>query len=448
MRNHKFKFGAAILVAAMAMFVGVATASVDVAVAAIAFDAMASNSEWGLASLAFAGVGNTVIDETEIKKIITKMSGIETAMSDWQAQAKKEIEETGKVAKATEEGIDNLGIQQKAIADRLLALEQNGSIVPEGEVVISLGKQFTDSDVYSNYMDGQTQKARFEVKNSTTTGGDATVAPDRKAGVVPGASQMLTLESMLTALPTASNAIEYTREASFVNNADAVAEAGAKPETTITFELKSMPMSTIAHWTKISKQLAEDAPALAAYINFRMTYGVDQATETQIGTGDGVGANLSGLLVAANYTAHGIAAAALGSTLPQHVLVRKVIALLHNTGYKPDAILLNPIDFGELEIDALTTTSNAARITIDSAGQPWIWGVPIVQSSAITQDSFLVGSFGQAATLHNRQSTVVELSDSDGDNFQKNLITVRAERRVALTVEVPGAIMGGDLTPA
>ncbi len=43
---------------------------------------------------------------------------------------------------------------------------------------------------------------------------------------------------------------------------------------------------------------------------------------------------------------------------------------------------------------------------------------------------------------------VVEMSDSDGDNFTKNLITLRAERRLALATEKPAAVRGGDLTPA
>jgi len=310
-----------------------------------------------------------------------------------------------------------------------------------------MGKQFTGSDAYSNFTNGSTQKARFEVQNNTATGTDATVPPDRKVGIVPGATQLLTLEQALMSIPTGSNAVEYTREATFVNNAAAVAEGGAKPETDITFELKQMPVSTIAHWTKVSRQLADDAPALAAYINARMMYGVDQKAEIQIGAGSGVG-QLSGLLLPANYTAHGIADAALGTSLKKLALIRKVIAQAFASGYPADTIMLNPIDFGEIEIDLFTATAGQVRININAAGQPVLFGLPVIQSVAITQDSFLVGSFGQAATVHNRQGVVVELSESDGDNFTKNLITVRAERRLAVTVETPAAIIGGDLTPA
>lgn len=374
---------------------------------------------------------------TEIESFIKTMNGIESSMASFQAQAKKDIEDNGKVAEATTNALEKLAVEQKEFADRILAVEQQGGGSGEPTAIQSMGDQFTASDVYNSFIGGSTQKARIEVTNSTTTGSDATVAPDRKAGIVPGASQILNLEDFLISIPTSSNAIEFTRESSFVNNAAEVAEGAAKPETNIGFELKSMPVSTVAHWTKISRQLAEDAPALAAYINFRMTYGVNQRTENQIGAGDGVGANISGLLNVANYTAHGIANAALGTVLKKHVLIRKVVALLRNAGYQADAVLLNPIDYADMEIEA-GTTANVSGVAL---------GAPAVESTAVAQDQFLVGAFKQAATVHNRQGVVVELSESDSDNFTKNLITVRAERRLALTVEVPAALMGGDLTP-
>jgi HK97 family phage major capsid protein len=77
-----------------------------------------------------------------------------------------------------------------------------------------------------------------------------------------------------------------------------------------------------------------------------------------------------------------------------------------------------------------------------------LFGVPVIQSIGMTADTVLVGSFGMAGTIHNREGIVVEMSESDGDNFKKKLITVRAERRLALAIERPGALLGGDLTPA
>jgi hypothetical protein len=50
------------------------------------------------------------------------------------------------------------------------------------------------------------------------------------------------------------------------------------------------------------------------------------------------------------------------------------------------------------------------------------------------------------ATVYNRSGTVVEMFEQDGDNVQKNLITIRAEARLALAVETPAAALYGNIT--
>ncbi len=383
-----------------------------------------------------------------IELVMKQIDGIESSMEAFQKKAEEEIKNAGKVGIDTQASIDKLGEQQREVADRLLALEQSGPQNQEGEATISMGRQFTDSDGYKNFIGGHQSKTRVEVQNNTSTGSDVTVAPDRKPGVVAGAFQPLSLENLFPSIPTTSNAIEFTREATFVNNAAETAEAGTKPESDITFELVNMPVSTVPHWTKISKQLAADAPALAAYINLRMVYGVNRRVETQLGAGNGTAPNLSGILDTGNFTAHGYADGDLGTVLKKLVLIRKMIADAHVNGFPADAILLNPVDCAQIDVDLFTSTSNATRFGVNSLGQPTLFGLPVFESVGMTADQVAVGAFKMAGTIHNRQGVVVELSESDGDNFIQNLITIRAERRLALTIEQPQAILAGDLTPA
>jgi len=383
-----------------------------------------------------------------IEAVIKQLEGVENSFKLFQDKAEEESKLSGKISTDTLASLDKLGEEQHDIASRLLAIEQANTASNDDAAISSWGKQFIESASYESFKAGNSQKARFEVQNNTLTGSDTNVAPDRKAGIVGGDFQPFTLEGMLTALPTSSNAIEFTKEASFTNNAAEAAEAAAKGESALTWALVSMPISTVAHWLRISKQLAEDAPALAAYVNTRMVYGVNHRVEAQLGAGDGIAPNISGLLDTGNYTAHGIADAGLGTVLKKFVLVRKIIGTLMNAGYMPDAILLNPLDWAQMEIDLFTEVGNQVRVNTTVAGQPTLFGIPVIQSFGVTVDSFLVGSFGQAATVHNRSGVAVELSDSDATNFTTNLVTIRAERRLALTVEKPSAVIGGDLTPA
>ena len=129
------------------------------------------------------------------------------------------------------------------------------------------------------------------------------------------------------------------------------------------------------------------------------------------------------------------------------MLIRKMIADCWANGYPADAILVNPADWATIEIELMTTAANQARVSTNAMGTAMLFGLPVVQSIGITADTLLVGAFRQSCTVHNRQGMMVDMSNSDDDNFTKNLITIRAERRLALTVERPAAILGGDLTP-
>jgi len=379
-------------------------------------------------------------------EVITKaLETIEQKLASFVEKAEGELKANGKVARETENALTALGNEQKALADRILAIEQKGATSPEGQKGLeSLGAQFTKSDGYKVFAEGGSNKVRVEVKN-TVTGSDTTVAPDRKPGVIGGAIRPFTIEDLFVSVPTSSNAVEYTRENVFTNNAAETAESGAKPESAITFTLESKPISTVAHWIKISRQLAADAPALAAYINTRMMYGVNLRVENQLVNGDGVSPNIDGLMKTGNFTLHGYLSGALGDN-PMLYLIRKVIADCMLANYPATGIILNPADWATIE---LITDSTKRYIVGDpnNGGQPKLWGLPVIQTAAMTADKFQVGAFNMAATLYEREGVVVEMSEHDSDNFTKNLITIRAERRLQLAVERPASLRGGDLTP-
>ena len=381
------------------------------------------------------------------EQIIKALESVESKLNAMSTKADSEIANIGKVSADTKTAIENIGVEQRILADRMLQLEQRAPAQPEIKKDESWGDQFIKSARYADFAGGQMNKLRVEVKN-TLTGSDATVAPDRKPGIVGGAFVPFSMESLLPSTSTSSNAIEFTKEASFTNSAAEAAEGTQKGESALTWSLVNMPVSTVAHWIKISKQLAADAPALAAYVNTRMRYGVNQKVDVQLVVGDGTAPNISGTYDTGNYTAHGYANAALGSTLKKLVLFRKIIADLYAAGFPPDAIVLNPADWAAIEIELFTTAAGQTLYNVNSAGQAFLFGLPVIQALGMAADTFQIGRFSEAYMLYNREGVVVEMSDSDSDNFTKNLITLRAERRLALATEKPAAVRGGDLTPA
>lgn len=390
-----------------------------------------------------------------IEQVLKAVDAVEAKLAKMAEREAGELATLGKVSADTKAAIDTLGVEQRVLADRLLQLEQKGALIGgeggEGaKGADSIGQQFIKSDDYTQFVrKGAKGRVAVELKNTVTNAIGNTYS-QRQPGIVPLASRTLTIEALLSSMPTSANAIDYVRELAFVNNAAEVAEGGAKPESSITFEPKTMPVSTIAHWIKITKQLAADNAALAAYINTRMVYGVNLRVENQLLSGNGTAPNLSGLTNTGNFTPHGYTAASLtaaGLLNNRFDLIGKMIGDSAISEYPADAIVVNPADWWTMRL----AKDSQGRYLLGDPGSsvaPSLYGLPVVASNAIAADTVLVANLTMAATLHNREGVVVEMSDSDGDNFTRNLITIRAERRLALTVEVPAAIRFGDLTPA
>lgn len=386
---------------------------------------------------------------SDIQAVMKACEAIESQLVKFAEKTEAEIKATGSASADTKAAVEGLEIKQREIADRILQLEQKkgGNRDDEGNRVEGWGGQLVKAEAYKAFNSGAAQKARVEVKN-TLTGSDTNVAPDRSSIIVPGAFQPLTIEALYRHVPTTSNAIEFTKENVFTNSAAEAAEGAAKAESSLTWSLVNMPISTVAHWIKISRQLAADNKALAAYVDLRMRYGVNRKVETQLVSGDGTAPNIAGFLDAGNFTAHGYADANLGATLKKLVLIRKIIGDLESAGYNPDAIVLNPADWATIEIDLFTTAAGQTLRGVSDDGVARLFGRRVVTSVGMTADNVAVGAFGDHGTIYDRENVVVEMSDSDSDNFTKNLITLRAERRLALASEVPAAIRAGDLTPA
>ena len=389
------------------------------------------------------------------KAVMKAFDDVESTIKSFTEKARGELDTVGKTSKETLEALDKIGKSQLELAKRLQEVEQSGSRKKEDEAAYkSLGEQFIDTPQFKAFDSGSVSKVRAEialkVKNTVLegpgNGSNAAVMPDRQPGIVRGAFRPLRVEQMLNSVDTVSNAIQYTKELSFVNNAAETAEAAQKPETNMTFSLVTQPVQTVAHWIKISRQLAKDAPALTAYINVRMMYGVNKRAEDQIIGGNGIDPNISGLLATGNFTSHGYTSAALGTVNAKIKLVRRMIADLAASDYPADLIMLNPSDWADIE---LYTTTYGEYIIGDpqTLAQPMLWGLPVVATNAIPLGTVIVMS-GLAATVYNREAVVIEMSESDADNFTKNLITIRAERRLALAVEIPAAVRAGTLNPA
>lgn len=317
----------------------------------------------------------------------------------------------------------------------------------ESNAHLTAGQRFVEDEGFKSFA-GQTRprgRHIVEVKDITSLTTDAPgsvgtlVQPQRVAGTeLP--QRRMTIRALLAPGQTTSNAIEYDREKLFTNNAAPVAEGAMKPQSELQFDDATAPVRTIAHWMRTSVQILADAPGLRSIIDQRLRYGLAYVEETQLLTGSGTGQNLSGLIT--NATAYA-APGSLSATTPVDV-VRLMILQVALAEYPANGIVMNPIDMAAIE---MMKDAAGAYLIGNPQGtiQKRLWGLPVVETQAVSIDKALVGAFDLAAQIFDRQDATVEVSTEDQDNFVKNKVTIRAEERLALAIYRPQALVYGDL---
>lgn len=273
--------------------------------------------------------------------------------------------------------------------------------------------------------------------------GGSLIAPDR-VGLIAPPQMRLTVRDLLAKGKTASNAVEFVRESRFDNNADVVAEGTQKPESELAFEADVAKVATIAHFINATQQVLDDAPMLASYINSRLLYGLRQKEERQLLKGSGVGINIKGLHTAATDWAAQNVTVADASLVD---VLRIAMLQIELTDHAADGIVLNPIDWATLE---LLKENNSKYLLANPFAQtvPRLWGLPVVSTRHMDAGEFLVGAFGQAAQLWDRQSANIVISTENKDNIERNTVTIRAEERLALTIYFPQAFVKGTAAAA
>lgn len=393
-------------------------------------------------------------DILELKAIEKTLLDSHTKLEGFIAKSNEELKNIGSVQAETKSAINNLSAESIKLADRVAAMEQKLTAgADEGKAELSLGEQFAKSEQFAALAEGRQSRARLNIKTAIINTQPAStsqplVQGDRLAGIVTGANRILHMRDILPIGRTNSNLIEFAKENVFTNNAGPTVSGSpeqvenvTKPESAITFTLATEPVRTLAHFIPASTQVLSDSPMLESYINGRLMYGLKLKEDTQILLGTGINGQLQGLYT--NRTAYS-KTSPLSYTTKLDVL-RDAIYQVQNSEYMPTAIILNPKEWRDIEL-AKDSQLRYLWANPQSAASPSLWGLPVVVTNSLTAGTFLVGAFNMAAQLWDRQDAVVEMSLEDSTNFQKNMVTIRAEERLAVTIYRAAAMVGGSFT--
>jgi HK97 family phage major capsid protein len=101
------------------------------------------------------------------------------------------------------------------------------------------------------------------------------------------------------------------------------------------------------------------------------------------------------------------------------------------------------VDWADIELTK-DSTGSYIWVNVQEGGVQRLWKLPVVDSNAVPEGEFLVGAMNIAAQVFDREDAAVEVSTEDGDNFRTNMVTIRAEERLALAVYRPESFVHGE----
>lgn len=306
------------------------------------------------------------------------------------------------------------------------------------------GEQFVQADGLKSFADEVSRPSRFrmELKTTITTGstsGGPTGPQPFRDVIVSMAMRQLHVRDLLPKVQITTGSVEYPKQTTRTNNAAPVAEAALKPESALGWTMQTITPKVIAHWVPASRQILEDAPQLRDIIDTELRYGLELKEDAQLLAGDGTGENLSGLIT--NATAY-----SAPITLTSPTMIDQVgLGLLQTTlaDFTPTGIVMHPSDWMRIR---LLKSADGEYLLGDpgAAVPPVLFGLPVVATTSMTIDKFLIGDFQRAATLYDRWLPRVEVSTEHADFFVRNMVAILAEQRLALATKNALALTYGD----
>lgn len=306
--------------------------------------------------------------------------------------------------------------------------------IPNGQrEVKSLGQLFVESEGYKNARDKKSFEVRLnefdflEAKTLMETGAGFAPQSIRTGRVVEYAHRRPVVADLIPQTPTEQAAIVYMEETTFTNNAAPRSEGGQAGESALAYTERSKGIREIATFLPVTEIQLEDVSQAQSLVDNRLMTMLSLVEEDQLLTGDDNAPNLGGFHTIVTQSQ------AKGAD-PVPDAIYKGMTKVRATGFaEPSAAVLHPNDWQDIRllrtVDGIYIWGSPAE-----AGPERVWGLPVVVTTAETENTALLGDFHLYSEIFRRRGANIKVSNSHSDYFIKGKLAVRADERIALAI--------------
>jgi len=225
----------------------------------------------------------------------------------------------------------------------------------------------------------------------------------------------------------------------------AVEVFGRKPKSDLQLTTVTYPIATIAHTLDVHKNAMDDEPRLRGILDRDMVDGVKMVEDEQLLYGDGENENITGIFNTEGTQAYAQAERAGDK---KSAAIRRAATRAALAYFVPTGVVLHPFDWEDVELEEDGNGSYRISTSVAIGAEKRIWRMDVVDTPAIRQRQFLVGAFGRGAKVYDREQVSVTASSENRDNYERNVVTLRAEERIGMEVPRPESFVEGTFLAA
>lgn len=372
-----------------------------------------------------------------LKKAMENMANVKAAVEAGEKAAEdlneaiKSVEDLQAKIKAADEAEKLI----KALGTKKVDDENEDKEEPKAK---SLGDNFVKA-LKSKKVDKQFHVTAPDFEKAATDpelspSGAAAFATTFDKNVVEAPRTALVIRDLFGAESISGSALTYLVEGAMEGAPAVVAEGAKKPQVHFADPTpKTVSLKKIAAFLKESDEYIEDYPFLASVINGRLVYQVELVEQNTL---------VADLLATSGIqTDDSSWTAASTATDLADLILQAAMDVQDGSGFAADGIVMHPATWYALRVAKNGNDDYYGGGFFGAQNIPNLWGIPVCVTPAVTAGQVIVGAFKTCGSVVSKGGITVEATNSDVDDFQKNLMTLRAEERLALAVRRPAGFM-------